>query len=54
MPKLCEFYPTEEEAIEYGPFCGCNSDVSGGPPCTEEYSLTCQWANEARERRLKE
>lgn len=42
---LCEFYPTGDE-----PVCDCGSDVSGPVICTKLYSLTCQWANEMRNR----
>lgn len=50
---LCEFYPSEEELEEWGPFCACNSDVSGGPPCIKEDSEACQWAIEERGREKK-
>jgi len=46
--NLCEFYPTEEDIEEDGPFCYGGSDVSGGPPCSKEYGETCQWAIEGR------
>lgn len=50
--ELCEFYPPEEEIEEYGPFCACSSDISGGPPCTKEDEKKCQWANERRQNEL--
>jgi len=40
--NICEYYPVD------GPVCDCNSDISGGPPCTMEYSNGCQWAIERR------
>ena len=43
--ELCEFYPTG-----YKPVCDCGPDVSGPVICTKLYSLTCQWANEMRNR----
>ena len=42
----CKHYPTDEEINEWGPFCGKNSDVSGGEPCTVEDEENCQWAQE--------
>jgi hypothetical protein len=44
----CEFYPTDKELNKYGPFCGCNSDISGGV-CTIIDSKKCRWAIERRE-----
>lgn len=42
--KLCYFYPEPEE----GSVCWAGSEISSTFPCTEEYSRTCQWANEQR------
>jgi len=42
--KKCEFYPTGDESV-----CDCGSDVAGPILiCTNEYSLTCRYANERR------
>ena len=48
--KNCEYYPTEKELDEDGPFCAQGSDVSGGPPCTEDDQRECQWAKYATRR----
>jgi hypothetical protein len=48
MNELCEFYPSEEELSEHGPFCHCGSEVSGCAPCTKEESEACEWANRTR------
>ena len=47
MKDRCEFYPMPEEET-----CVCSggSDISGPFVCTKEYSESCQWAQEARER----
>ncbi|KYK24175.1 hypothetical protein AYK24_06605 [Thermoplasmatales archaeon SG8-52-4] len=42
----CEFYPTESKD---GPFCACNSDISGSY-CSKEDGEKCQYAIERRER----
>ena len=48
--EKCEFYPIYDE-----PVCNCGSEI-GEPDgkfiCTKKYSLTCQWANEMREREI--
>ncbi len=41
----CEFYPLPGE----GCVCYGGSDVSGEFTCTEEYSKSCQWAEEVRD-----
>ena len=48
IKDICEFYPQESD----DPVCACGSDISGKFVCTKEYSNSCQWANERREKKM--